>query len=69
MGVNLNLRKLKRWFGAVNFGFLGPKPVKNCMNLAKKLLPQERLTIIMRSSVVRINGYQSFDGTQDKSQD
>jgi hypothetical protein len=38
------------------------------MNLVKKLLPAGRLTIIMVSLVVRINGYQSFDGTQDKSQ-
>jgi hypothetical protein len=29
------------------------------MNLAKKLLPAERLTIIIGSSVVSINGYQS----------
>jgi hypothetical protein len=48
--------------------FLEPKLGKNCMNLVKKLLPAGHLTIIMISLVIRINGYQSFDGTQDKSQ-
>jgi hypothetical protein len=43
--------------------FLEPKLGKNCMNLVKKLLPAGRLTIIMVSLIVRINGYQSFDGT------
>jgi hypothetical protein len=56
--------------------FLEPKLGKNCMNLVKKLLPAGRLTIIMVSSVIRINGYQSFDDApstllrtgQDRSQ-
>jgi hypothetical protein len=56
--------------------FWEPNLGKNCMNLVKKLLPAGRLTIIMTSLVVRINGYQSFDGApstllrtgQDKSQ-
>jgi hypothetical protein len=56
--------------------FLEPKLGKNCMNLVKKLLPAGRLTIIMVSLVIRINGYQSFDGApsallrtgQDRSQ-
>jgi hypothetical protein len=39
--------------------FLEPKLGKNCMNLVKKLLPTGRLTIIIISLVVRINGYQS----------
>ncbi|MGA1980623.1 MAG: hypothetical protein ABSG99_08720 [Sedimentisphaerales bacterium] len=38
------------------------------MNLTKKLLPTEGLTIIIMSLGVRINGYQSFDGAQDRSQ-
>jgi hypothetical protein len=38
---------------------LGPKLGKNCTNLAKKLLPEGHLTIIMGSLVVRINGCQS----------
>jgi hypothetical protein len=38
---------------------LGPKSGKNCTNLAKKLLPAGRWTIIMKDSVISINGYQS----------
>lgn len=40
-------------------GFFGPSLGKKCMNLVKKLLPIECLTIIMTISVVRINGYRS----------
>jgi hypothetical protein len=38
--------------------FLEPKSGKICTNLVKKLLPAGRLTIIMVSLVVMINGYQ-----------
>jgi hypothetical protein len=44
---------------AVKCGFWGPNLDKNYVNLVKKLLPAGRLTIIIMSLVVRINGYQS----------